>query len=67
MGEPAPLAKKRPRGLFCPVCLSTRLTFRRIYRPCPGVTIRYRRCAACNVHLKTKEVLVSYTYPRPHQ
>lgn len=65
MSEPAPRPTPRPRGLFCPACLGVHLTFRRIYRPCPGVTVRYRRCADCRTKVKTKEVIVSYSYPRP--
>lgn len=54
-----------PKGLYCPNCRGVRLTFHRTYKPCPGVTFRYRRCSACHLRIKTKEIIVAYTYPRP--
>lgn len=45
-----------PKGVYCPNCRGWRLLYVvRVYRPRAGVTIRYRRCSACETRFKTEE------------
>lgn len=53
-----------PRGPYCPTCHGTRLPVVRTRRPCPGVRVRYRRCADCGERVKTREVVVTATAGR---
>jgi hypothetical protein len=47
----------RPKGLFCPGCHGTRLVVDTIRRPCPGKTVRYRICSACDTVVITEEMV----------
>lgn len=49
-----------PKGLYCPECKGHRLFVTCTKKPCPGVRVRYLRCSACSLKLKTREVLVRY-------
>ena len=51
-------ASPGPRGLYCPDCRGVRLTVTSSSRPCAGVKIRYRKCSACGLRLKTREIVV---------
>ena len=46
------------RGLVCPRCLCNTLPVRFAKLPCNGVRKRYRICAACNLHIITREIIV---------
>jgi len=50
--------KQKPKGLHCPNCGGVRLTVVSSARPCVGVKVRYRKCAACGGNVTTREVVV---------
>lgn len=59
---PEPGKSKKVRGLFCPQCQGHRLTVLYTKHPCPGVKIRYRRCAVCCCRMTTREVVVKWSH-----
>lgn len=53
------MAERRPNGLTCERCGSTRLHVIRTTLPCPGRRIRYRQCCGCGWRVKTIEVVAN--------
>lgn len=64
-GRPGKASAKPVRGLFCPRCSGTDLAVTHCRHPCPGVRVRYRRCAKCGCRVVTRETVVKWTYPKP--
>lgn len=46
-----------PKGIHCPKCKAAGTLVVATRHPCPGLTVRYRHCPACDGRFATKEVI----------
>lgn len=53
--QPTPKPPRNPKGIYCPSCRGVRFTVVTTRRPCPGLTVRYRRCTACGTKITTED------------
>lgn len=49
------------RGLSCPRCKGPRHAVTHTRRPAAGMVVRYRVCADCQTHFKTRETVLHVT------
>lgn len=46
----------KPKGVYCRGCFATKgLVVETVRRPCPGKTVRYRKCKKCGTRRTTTE------------
>lgn len=63
---PPPKPAAPPLGLYCPDCRGVRLMVVCTKKPCPGLRLRYRVCSACELVIRTKEVVIGTNRKRKH-